>query len=288
MCVMHMPITEERITERQTRQSFRTRRYAEVYAAGMLGVEPKMIKVQIHLTTGLPAFHIVGLGDTAVKESHRRVCAALKNCGFRVPDGVITVNLAPALLNKSGTGFDLAIALGILLADGVLPEQSFDGHIVVGELGLDGLVSNVQGMVGYGMLARKKNKVMVCADTSVFEGLFEVEALSLNHLAQLHSLDIQSSLTKAGLHCGASAKSKPECADFSEVVGQAQAVRTHHSCSGTAQYSYDRTSGNRKDDARLMPSRYFAETRIRRINRDRSHLFGGRSWLQPASKKKTF
>jgi len=204
----------------------RAKRYAEVYAAALSGVKPEAVKVQVHLTAGLPAFHIVGLGDTAVKESHRRVTAALKNSGFRVPDGVITVNLAPALLHKSGTGFDLAIALGILLADDVLPKNSFDRHIVVGELGLDGSVSNVHGMVGYGMLARKMDRSIVCADNSVFDGLFDLDTLPLDHLADLHVAGGHISPVKVRENFTThNAAHKLECGDFADVVGQAQAVR---------------------------------------------------------------
>jgi len=202
-----------------------TRRYAEVQAAVMVGVKPRAIKVQVHLTTGLPAFHIVGLGDTAVKESHRRVTAALKNSGFRVPDGVITVNLAPALLHKSGTGFDLAIAIGILLADGILPAHSFDRHIAVGELGLDGSISNVHGMVGYGMLARKRGKVIVCANASVFDGLFDLDILPLDHLSDLHHEGSLIRIAKAMEGYAANTAPELECKDFGDVVGQAPAVR---------------------------------------------------------------
>jgi len=190
----------------------------------MQGIEPKQISVQVNLTTGLPAFHIVGLGDTAVKEAHRRVIAALKNSGFRVPDGVITVNLAPALLHKSGTGFDLAIAVGILLADGVLPKRSFHNHLFIGELGLNGAVSNIRGMVGFGLLSQKTGKVISCADTSVFDGLFNVRALELNHLSDLHHLATLKSEQKSPSSYTDKAQSDV-CGDFADVVGQQQAVR---------------------------------------------------------------
>lgn len=164
------------------------RRYSEVTSSCMLGVVPQAIDVQVHLTSGLPAFHIVGLADTAVKESHRRVTAALKNSGFSVPQGIITVNLAPALIAKSGTGFDLAIAIGILLADGVLPPDSFSNHIIVGELGLNGSVSNVRGMVGFGMLAAGRDEHISCANPFIFDGLLDIRALQISHLSDLQTL----------------------------------------------------------------------------------------------------
>ena len=224
MCVMHMPIAEL-LKELPSSAKASLRRYSEVSAANMQGVEAKSIGVQVHLTTGLPAFHIVGLGDIAVKESHRRVTAALKNSGFRVPDGVITVNLAPALLNKSGTGFDLAIAMGILQADGVLHASSFDNHLLIGELGLDGTISNINGMVGFGMLAQKLGKTIVCPDASVFDGLLNLKALELKHLSDAHRL---SSLVvqHKSVDCSAGKDRKNyACGDFADVVGQQQAVR---------------------------------------------------------------
>jgi len=191
----------------------------------MLGVEAQEVGVQVHLTSGLPNFHIVGLGDTAVKESHRRVTAALKNSGFQVPDGVITVNLAPALLHKTGTGFDLAIALGILMADGVLSKDSFNDCLVVGELGLNGAVSNVRGMVGFGMIARKLGKTLICADTAAFDGLLDLFVLQVQHLdafldaAKLKPRKLRLDTSRPAV------QSLHSCGDYAEVLGQQQAVR---------------------------------------------------------------
>jgi len=201
------------------------RRYSEVQTAGMFGVEPRAITVQVHLTTGLPAFHIVGLGDTAVKESHRRVTAALKNSGFRVPDGVITVNLAPALDSKSGTGFDLAIAIGILLADGALPKDSFAEHIVIGELGLNGAVSNVRGMVGAGMLAHKEKMAIVCSDASMFDDMLDLSALEIRRLSDLHDLAHLAHVQKSARAFAGDMPCGTDMDDFADVVGQDQAIR---------------------------------------------------------------
>jgi len=191
----------------------------------MVGVEAKKINVQVHLTSGLPNFHIVGLGDTAIKESHRRVTAALKNSGFQIPDGVITVNLAPALVHKSGTGFDLPIALGILMADGILPAENFDDCLTVGELGLNGSVSNVRGMVGLGMIARKLGKTLICADAALFEGLLDLSVYEVSHLGTF----LDSTILKPRSLClswfDVQSENVHKCGDFAEVLGQQQAVR---------------------------------------------------------------
>jgi len=191
----------------------------------MVGVEAKKINVQVHLTSGLPNFHIVGLGDTAIKESHRRVTAALKNSGFQIPDGVITVNLAPALVHKSGTGFDLPIALGILMADGILPAENFDDCLTVGELGLNGSVSNVRGMVGLGMIARKLGKTLICADAALFEGLLDLSVYEVSHLGTF--LDSTALKPRSLCLSGFDVQSENvhKCGDFAEVLGQQQAVR---------------------------------------------------------------
>ena len=212
-------------TQEKLQPGTKSRRYAELQSAGMLGVTPRGVEVQVHLTSGLPAFHLVGLGDTAVKESHRRVTAALKNSGFRIPDGVITVNLAPALFSKVGTGFDLAIAIAILVADGFLPAEPFNDFLFVGELGLNGAVSNVRGMVGLGLFARKTKQTLVCGDTSLFDDLLKVETLELKHLSELHDLQGLLNTKKSAKTSSLKERSAPNCGDFSEVLGQHQAVR---------------------------------------------------------------
>ena len=91
---------------------------ARVYTASLLGLTARPITVEVDLARGLPTFHLVGLPDGAVRESRERVAAALKNSGFSLPVRRITVNLAPADQPKSGSGFDLPIALAILGAAG--------------------------------------------------------------------------------------------------------------------------------------------------------------------------
>ena len=202
-------------------------RYGSVLSATMMGVEAVEVEVQVHLTSGVPKFHIVGLGDTAVKESGKRVLGALKNSGFSIPDGVITVNLAPALLHKSGTGFDLPIALGILLADGILRPDTLQGCIAVGELGLDGGIATVRGMVGYGLLARKREKTLVCANAVALDDLLSVKVIEAPSLNEFYS---QSATRWTHVAAGEEAglitdNSSDAYLDFVDVVGQQQAVR---------------------------------------------------------------
>jgi len=118
---------------------------ATVKSAALLGVEAHLVSVEVDVGGGIPGISIVGLPDSAVRESKDRVRAALKNCGFEVPARRITVNLSPAHLRKEGSAYDLPVALGILAALGHLPARSLEGLIIVGELSLDGTLNPIRG-----------------------------------------------------------------------------------------------------------------------------------------------
>ena len=109
------------------------------------GLDAPLVRVEVHVGGGLPAFSIVGLPETAVKESKDRVRAALATCGHDLPSGHITVNLAPADLPKEGGRFDLPIAIGILVASAQLPLQPFEGRELYGELSLGGELHSIRG-----------------------------------------------------------------------------------------------------------------------------------------------
>ncbi|MFH0772143.1 MAG: YifB family Mg chelatase-like AAA ATPase [Candidatus Omnitrophota bacterium] len=120
---------------------------AKVESRVVLGIEAKKVEVEVDITGGLPHFAIVGLADTAVKESRDRVISAIKNCGFRFPPKRIIINLAPADLRKEGAVLDLPIAVGILIANGEIAQQDVEGRIFCGELSLDGKVKPVAGVL---------------------------------------------------------------------------------------------------------------------------------------------
>lgn len=120
---------------------------AKVMSFALTGLEGTRIDVETDINKGIPSYDIVGLPDTAVKESKERVRSAIKNSGFEFPNHKITVNLAPADLKKEGSDYDLAVAVGILKANAVLPPHSFDDCAFLGELGLDGSVRRINGML---------------------------------------------------------------------------------------------------------------------------------------------
>lgn len=128
---------------------------ARVLSAALLGVEAVLVRVEVDVASGLPAFTTVGLPDSAVRESRERVRTAIRNAGLPFPSDRITVNLAPADLRKEGASFDLPIALGILAATGLLKRQ--DGPFaVVGELALDGQIQPVRGTLAVTLACRKR------------------------------------------------------------------------------------------------------------------------------------
>ncbi|MBQ1620025.1 MAG: ATP-binding protein, partial [Oscillospiraceae bacterium] len=123
-----------------------------VRSLGLQGISGYEVAVECFLSGGLPAFDIVGLGDTAVKESRERVRAAVKNCGAKFPVSRITVNLAPAGQRKEGTVYDLPIFLGILRCAEELPELPGDAAFL-GELSLTGKLRGVSGVLPMAMAA---------------------------------------------------------------------------------------------------------------------------------------
>ena len=126
------------------------------------GIEVLDVDVQVQTAAGLPAFTIVGLPDKAVAESRERVRAALVAIGLALPPKRITVNLAPADVLKEGSHFDLPIALGLLVAMGVLPGDEIEGYTALGELALDGAIAPVAGVLPAAVAAAAAGRGLIC------------------------------------------------------------------------------------------------------------------------------
>jgi len=145
-----------------------------VHSRGCVGVEAPLIIVEVHLSGGLPSMHLVGLPETAVRESKDRVRSALINSGFKWPQSRITISLAPAELPKDGGGFDLAIALGILAASKQLPVEALDACEFLGELSLNGELRSVRGVLPAAIRSRdSKTTLVVPAANSAEAALVE-------------------------------------------------------------------------------------------------------------------
>ncbi len=131
---------------------------SKILSAALIGIDAYPVEVEVDITSkGLPHFSTVGLPDTAVKESKDRVKTALKNTGFNFPLKQIVVNLAPADIKKEGSAFDLPIAVGITVAEGIIEPRSIEGYMISGELSLDGRIKPVKGALSLAIKTREQN-----------------------------------------------------------------------------------------------------------------------------------
>jgi magnesium chelatase family protein len=128
---------------------------ATLRTAAIYGVEATPVQVEVDVSFGMPMFTMVGLPDASVRESRDRVRSAIRNSGFEFPPHRITVNLAPADVRKAGASFDLPIALGVLAAQGVIPDHAVADTLVVGELSLDGSIQTTRGVLPIAAAARR-------------------------------------------------------------------------------------------------------------------------------------
>ncbi|MGA3034893.1 MAG: YifB family Mg chelatase-like AAA ATPase [Terracidiphilus sp.] len=163
-------------------------------SAAVYGIDASLIDVEVDysgVVSNEDHFHTVGLPDAAVRESRDRVRAAIKNSGYLIPPTFITINLAPADLKKEGSGFDLPIAVGILGAYGALRTDDLSRFLLVGELGLDGSVRPIPGMLPIAILAREKgipNLILPAAnaaEAAVVEGVNVYPVSSLLDVLEL-------------------------------------------------------------------------------------------------------
>ena len=127
---------------------------ARVLSGAVRGINGYIVEVEVDITHGLPSFSTVGLPETAVRESKERVKSAIINSGYHFPSDRIIVNLAPADVKKSGTAFDLPIAVGILCATGLVDKDKCNGYMFLGELSLNGLIKPVKGVLPITISAR--------------------------------------------------------------------------------------------------------------------------------------
>lgn len=198
---------------------------AIVHSRATLGIEAPLVTVEVHLSGGLPAFNIVGLPETAVKESRERVRSAILNAQLEFPQRRITINLAPADLPKTGGRFDLAIAIGILAASEQLDAQRVAQTVFIGELALTGEVRRVNGILP-GLIAsqRERRSCIIPRGNEAEAALLPTADIALcGHLLDLlrHLRDEEKLARPAPLATQAS----QHAVDFSDVVGQDSAKR---------------------------------------------------------------
>ena len=194
-----------------------------VRAACLRGVEAQPVAVEVSLAGGIPGIQIVGLADAAVLEARSRIRCALRSAGFSVPRQSITVNLAPGDVRKTGTGFELPIAVAILAASAQIPSTGLSDVLLVGELGLDGSVCPTRGNIAYQLLARQLGVTLVGAwdsGTAALDGARQVRLTTLGNLKR--GIERATEVLPESPRCE---PGSDESLDYRDVVGQETAKR---------------------------------------------------------------
>lgn len=198
---------------------------AKINTIAFNGLDILDVDLQIQISSGLPAFMIVGLPDKAVAESRERVRAALHSLGLSLPAKRITINLAPADLLKEGSHYDLPVALALLVGMGVIPQEELANYIILGELGLDGSVTKINGILPVAIKANSKNMGLICpfegGSEAAWSGLKEILAADsllsiINHFKGSQKIAYPIALKREG---------STQHLDMSDVKGQESAKR---------------------------------------------------------------
>lgn len=200
---------------------------AAIRSAAVLGIEALDVLVEVHVANGLPQWTLVGLAATAVKESRDRVHAALANAGFELPPRRVTVNLQPGDLPKTGTAFDLPIALALLAASGQIAPEALTGLCAIGELGLDGQLRAVRGVLAVARHVSVREPDLLIVPPANLDEACQVPRARVIAPASLSEL--VASLRTGTLRPVRAAPAVPAAVDpapdLLDVVGQGQAVR---------------------------------------------------------------
>lgn len=205
--------------------------YSSILSASVYGIDAFQVEIETHLDNALPAFAIVGLPDSAVKESRERVAAAIKNSDLVFPNKKITVNLAPADVRKEGSGFDLPIALGIISATGLLDTKCFDGKFFLGELSLDGNIRPIHGALSIAILAKNTGIKQIilpkenAGEAALVDGIEVIPAGSLAEVVQYLNGELNIVPCKIDINQIFNDAEKDYLLDLSDVRGQENVKR---------------------------------------------------------------
>lgn len=201
--------------------------FSRINSVGLFGIDSYMIEVEADISNGLPAFDIVGLPDTAVKESRDRVRAAIKNCGYKFPVSRITVNLAPADRKKEGSIYDLPVLFAILKASEQVKVDLSD-TVMIGEVALDGMLRNINGALAIAITAKENGikNLFVPKDNAVEAAVVDgIDVYGVENIKELIAhLQGEKLIEKQPLTV-INNDSKLPVPDFSDVKGQLAAKK---------------------------------------------------------------
>ncbi|MEW6989715.1 YifB family Mg chelatase-like AAA ATPase [Colwelliaceae bacterium 6441] len=198
-----------------------------VYSRARVGLESPLVTVEVHLANGLPAFNIVGLPETSVREAKDRVRSAIINCGYEFPAKRITINLAPADLPKEGGRFDLPIAVGILAASEQIPHQELLNYEFAGELALSGKLREVIGEIPMAMACANSQRTLIIPAQNAEQASWVKEAniYALRHLTELYPHLLKQQLLPLVMAKDFTKVTEQTSSDISDVIGQPLAKR---------------------------------------------------------------
>ena len=201
-----------------------------VQTISLIGLNGNLVEVQTDITGRLPNFEIVGLPDIAVRESKERIKSAIKNSGVELNSRKILINLAPSDIKKEGSGYDLPIAIGILLAIGAIKNFNTKSVIFIGELALDGKINKVPGILAV-CIEAKKNKIKIVfvpkeneKEATIIEGLQIVAVANLIEVMEFINQNKEVGETKKNINFE-DENFKVSEIDFCDVKGQENAKR---------------------------------------------------------------
>nr|WP_276718756.1 YifB family Mg chelatase-like AAA ATPase [Kyrpidia tusciae] len=200
--------------------------FARMPSVGLLGVDGKLVHVEVSISSGLPRFEIVGLPGSEVREAKERVRAAIENSGYPFPLRRIVANLTPADWKKEGAGWDLPLALAILGAASVIPVERVARMVAVGELTLDGVVKDVRGMLPVARTAKRIGLPLLCSVDSLdlvrtIEGLQVLPVRSLRQAVEA----VQGTFFGAAVARESVASDLERGEDFADLIGMEHAKR---------------------------------------------------------------
>ncbi|MGZ4566228.1 MAG: YifB family Mg chelatase-like AAA ATPase [Blastococcus sp.] len=199
---------------------------ARTWSVGLAGVHGAMVEVEVDMAAGLPQVVLVGLPDAVVRQSVDRVRAAVTNAGASFPQRRITIGLSPAAMPKQGSGFDLALAAAVLAAAGTVPGGSIDRLVLLGELGLDGSVRGIRGVLPAVLAAARAGHAQVVVPAANAEEaalVGSIEVLPVGTLAEL--VAHLSGRERLSRHVRGALPEQPPVPDLGDVVGQASGRR---------------------------------------------------------------